>query len=321
MRISDGALNCARYHESCPSLVSRRRSASTGRDATNCTAIITATTAIAFAPASNPSRRSRTTSTIATLVAVVIKPARVKVNVIASATSASTATSATRLVRRGAAAATGSSPSIIANSSSRYIDAIVGYWNGPLARTCDPTNAVSARKNLRSANTGVNDTYSSSTRTLTTAPATAAAMNAACTRAADVAALTAMTNTPKASVRRPTMCTALPRLSAAASAATADAAIQASHGRVSAVRTCATARARTHPAAKHARTSSSSASTVLNDCPGTRTSGVSASNGASGISRQTPPQATSARNVTSTPRSASAHEAAGAVAVATDMDG
>ena len=83
---SRGAANVAAYPEA-PSVVSRSRSTSNGRDATNCAAITSAIAARILTPASKPWQRCLRMPMMARLEATVMRPDRVNVNTIACAYS------------------------------------------------------------------------------------------------------------------------------------------------------------------------------------------------------------------------------------------
>src|SRR5580693_9195275 len=108
---------------------------------------------------------------------------------------------------------------------------------------------------------------------LTIAPATEAATMTPRWRAGVVTPLTVTRYTPKARPKRPTMCSAFIRWSAAAIAATSIAAANVTQGHVSGVRQTGTTRDHAHEAAQAANTASNAASTVLSDWPGRRSNG------------------------------------------------
>src|SRR5229473_7166477 len=217
---SSGASTLARYHAFWASVVMRRRTDSRECDIRSSTTTIAATAIIAFAPRSNPFRRTRHTPTTAMLEAIVISPARVNVTITASAIAARTAPAAAAWKNVSASIARSSSASASAKRISRYMDAIVGYWNGPAARTCSPTTAMPGRNAVRAPSTNGTPRNSVTASAATTTPTTADTMKTVRSLATVVMPLMVTRYTPKATPRRPAMCSALVRSAEAAAAAT-----------------------------------------------------------------------------------------------------
>ena len=255
-------------------MVSRSRSTSKGYDATNCAAITSATAARILTPASKPWQRCLRMPMMARLEATVMRPDRVNVNTIACPRATRISTTTRAVFRLPASTTTRNRTETKAKRISRYIDATVGYRNGPVARTCAPNRKTAGLKSLSACTTGVTPVYSRRASAATSTPVTAAVTKTTSMRLGDVAAFTVRTYTPNASAPRPTIWRAFTRFSGTVHAERSIAASSAVHG---------TARLVRHPARMchgratplraiemvHAlKTISITASTPLIDCPG-----------------------------------------------------
>src|SRR5262249_43751198 len=226
------------------------------------------------------------------LAAIVTRPARVKVIAMASPIVVSARNSSTSERRSDASTACSRSPRPSAKTTSRYIDAIVGYWSGPPARTWSPTD-VTAGRNIRSPrSTASTWKYSSAASVATTTPEATHRPTARWRRRRLVIPATANTYTAAAAATRPVMCQALARSTGAAADARARAAINAAQADASGGQRRGNCPDNASAAPQHAIARKRAASTLLTDCHGRRTSGAVVSNGARTASANTPAAAT-----------------------------
>ncbi len=200
---------------------------------------------------------------------------------------------------------------------------MVGYWNGPEARTWAPTMAIPSRNAERNPWTPRTPTKSVMTSSATTVPLMTIPMSTERSRRGDPAPTSVRPNTAAIVAYRTAMCSALVRYDGAARAAMMDVITKPIQGRSSRIGSAGHVQLRTTDHDASSNTAARVASTVVNDCPGSVTNGRSASNGATATSARTPARATRS---TSTRRPASAlvasptwRSSCPAIAPATDM--